>query len=198
MALIEVPAGELAAVVTRLEMLAPPRPRPMPAAPFRLARWRSAEPARYRALFARVGTPWLWYSRLVMDDARLGAILADPAYEIHVVADRQGVELGLLELDFRQAETCNIAFFGLVPEITGRGVGGWLMAHALALGWRANVRRMWVHTCSLDHPAALGFYRKWGFAPYARALETFPDPRLTGVLPRDAAPQIPIVEPSRR
>jgi hypothetical protein len=59
--------------------------------------------------------------------------------------------------------------------------------------WREGVRRVHVHTCSLDHPAALSAYRRAGFVPVRRALERFIDPRLTGVLPADAAPQVPLL-----
>jgi hypothetical protein len=51
-----------------------------------------------------------------------------------------------------------------------------------------------VHTCSLDHPAALPSYLRAGFRPVRRAFESFPDPRLSGLLPRDAAPQIPLLD----
>jgi GNAT superfamily N-acetyltransferase len=186
--------GQLAAIVTSLEMRARPRPAPLPGSPLRLVRWRRPAADAYRALFRRVGAPWLWFSRLVIDDAALDAIIGDPAVEVFAVADRAGIEVGLLELDFRVAHACEIGFFGFVPELAGQGHGRWLMAHALALGWRAGVERMWVHTCTLDHPGALGFYRKAGFTPFARAVETFADPRLAGVLPRDAAPHIPLIE----
>jgi len=166
----------------------------MPSSPFRLVRWRSPATDAYRTLFRRVGEPWLWFSRLVTADAALAAIIGDPAVEIFAVVDRAGIEVGLLELDFRVAGECEIAFFGLVPELAGKGHGRWLMGHALALGWRAGIERMWVHTCTLDHPAALGFYRSAGFTPFARAVETFADPRIAGVLPRDAAPHIPLIE----
>ena len=69
------------------------------------------------------------------------------------------------------------------------------MAHTLMLAWRAGVERVWVHTCTLDHPKALDFYRAQGFEPYARAIETFADPRLAGLLPADVAPQIPLLGP---
>ena len=62
----------------------------------------------------------------------------------------------------------------------GKGHGRWLMANALALGWARPITRMWVHTCTLDHPSALNFYRAQGFQPFARAVETFADPRLLG------------------
>ena len=50
-----------------------------------------------------------------------------------------------------------------------------------------------VHTCSLDHPAALNAYRRVGFVPYKRVVERFADPRLLGILPLDAAPQVPLL-----
>ena len=193
MGLTAVPADRLAVVVTQLEMLERPKPRPLPASPFRLVRWADPDPDRFRALFRRVGAHWLWFSRLVMSDAELTAIIGDPKVEVYAALDPAGIEIGLLELDFRKAGECNIAFFGLVPELAGKGHGRWLMGHTLALGWRQGIRRMWVYTCTLDHPGALGFYRAQGFVPYARAIETFPDPRLTGILPRDAAPQIALV-----
>jgi GNAT superfamily N-acetyltransferase len=133
-----------------------------------------------------------------MNDTALKAVIHDPGIEIHAVADRQGIEIGLLELDYREPRACKIAYFGLVPELTGKGHGRWLMAHALMLGWRSGVERMWVHTCTLDHRAALGFYRAQGFIPYAQAIETFPDPRILGLLAADAAPHIPLLAESRR
>jgi GNAT superfamily N-acetyltransferase len=195
MSLTQVPDDQIATIVTSLQMVERPRPRPVPASrlTLRLDRWREPAPERYRTLFRRVGAPWLWFSRLVMDDATLTALIHDPGIEIYAVTDARGIEIGLLELDFREAATCELSFFGLVPELTGKGEGRWLMAQALTLGWRKDVTRLWVHTCTLDHPSALGFYRAQGFVPFARAVETFADPRLAGALPRDAAPQIPLI-----
>src|SRR3546814_7755973 len=62
----------------------------------------------------------------------------------------------MLELDFRHPGQCELSYVGLVPDLAGQGHGRWLMAHALALAWRKGVARVWVHTCTLDHPAALG------------------------------------------
>jgi GNAT superfamily N-acetyltransferase len=198
MGLTPVPPGQIATIVTSLEMLAPPKPQPAPPSPFQLVRWPSPDPAKYRALFRRVGEPWLWFSRLVMSDAELGAIIGDPAVEIFAVTDRAGIEIGILELDFRQAGEAELSFFGLVPELAGKGHGRWLMARALALCWRPGVSRVWVHSCTLDHPSALGFYRAQGFMPFATAIETFADPRLAGVLPRGAAPHVPLLDPASR
>lgn len=193
MSLTPVPAGQVATIVTSLEMRARPKLRPMPASDLRLVRWHAPALDKYRALFRRVGEPWLWFSRLVMPDDAVTAIIADPRVHIFAVEDRAGIEVGMLELDFREAGQCELGYFGLVPELAGRGHGRWLMGQALALAWTKDVARVWVHTCTLDHPSALGFYRAQGFTAFARAVETFPDPRLTGQLPRGAAPQIPIL-----
>lgn len=195
MSLTPVPPGQIATIVTSLEMRVQPRPRPLPACPFRLVRWPSPAPARYRALFDRVGRHWLWFSRLALDDMALTAIISDRHVEIYAVVDREGIEIGLLELDFSAADTCELKYLGLIPELAGKGHGGWLMAQALGLAWRKGISRVWVHTCTLDHPAALGFYRRTGFQPFAQAVEIFADPRLAGLLPRDAAPQIPLFDP---
>ena len=191
--LAPIPPDQVATIVTSLEMRARPTPRPMPASELRLVRWRHPELDKYRALFRRVGAPWLWFSRLVMPDAEVRRIIADDRVHVLAVEDRAKIEVGMLELDFREPGECELAYFALVPELAGRGHGRWLMAQALALAWAPGVARVWVHTCTLDHPSALNFYRAQGFVPFARAVETFPDPRLTGHLPRDAAPQIPLL-----
>lgn len=187
--------GHIAAIVTSLEMTERPPLRPMPAGELRLERWEAPALEKYRLLYRRVGEPWLWFSRLVMPDDELAAIIHHPDVMIWAVSDRRGIEVGILELDFREAGQCELAFFGLIPALNGKGHGRWLMAMALQAAWaRKGVERLWVHTCTLDAPGALGFYIKSGFRPYQRQLETFPDPRLTGHLPREAAPQIPIIE----
>lgn len=193
MGLTPVAPGDLATVVTSLEMRSRPRPAPMPAAPLTLVKWTQPKTDTYRALFRRVGGPWLWVSRLALGEDALRDILHDDAVSIWAVCDRAGIEVGLLELDFRQSRECEIAFFGLVPELAGKGYGRWLMAQAMAAAWRPDVTRVWVHTCTLDGPSALGFYIRSGFVPFARAVETFPDPRLNGIHPMDSAPQIPLL-----
>ena len=191
MSLTPIPEGHVGAVVTYLEMTEPPAARPLPASPLRLERWPAPDPERYRALFRKVGARWLWYSRLVMDDERLRREMA----EVHAVIDESNAEAGLLELDFRTEGECLIRFLGLVPELAGRGHGGWLFAQTLALAWRPGVERVHVNTCTLDHPAALPAYLRAGFTACKRAFESFPDPRLAGLLPADSAAQLPLIGP---
>lgn len=194
MPLTPVEPGMVATIVTHLEMRERSRLAPVPPAPLRLVRWKTPDLSAYRTLFRRVGAPWLWFSRLVMADDTLAAILHDPAVEVYAVTDPRGAEVGLLELDFRALPDCELSFFGLVPELTRKGLGRWLMAQAKALAWRKGVERFWVHTCTLDSPIALGFYIQSGFVPFAREVEIFADPRLAGILPREAAPHAPVLE----
>jgi GNAT superfamily N-acetyltransferase len=188
--LTTVPAGHVAAVVTYLEMEAAPPAAPVPESPLRLERWAAVDPDRYRALFRRVGSRWLWFSRLAMSDAELLGKIA----EVHGVIGPDGQDAGFIELDFGMPGLCTIRFLGLVPELAGRGHGNWLFAETLRLAWAPGVGRVRVHTCSLDHPAALPAYLRAGFTARRRAFESFPDPRLAGLLPRDAAPQIPLLD----
>ena len=184
--------SDLAAVVTFLEMKARPGVT-VPPSPLSLMRIESPTPDAYRDLFRKVGARWLWFSRLVMDDTALLAIIADPKVELFAILDESGDEAGMLELDYREPNECELSFVGLIPELSGQGHGRWLLAEAINRAWRDDVSRVHVHTCTLDHPAALAAYRRAGFTPYRRAIERFPDPRLLGVLPMDCAPQSPVL-----
>ena len=188
-----VPRGHVATIVTSLEMSGRPplRPaQPFPAGFVLQPLERSIE--AYRRLYRAVGTDWLWFSRLVMADEKLQAILDNPQVEFFALR-KEGRDAGILELDFSEAGECELAFFGVTPDMVGTGVGRALMNEAINLAWSRPIKRFWVHTCSLDHPAALDFYRRSGFKPYAFQVEVFPDPRLTGALPRDCSRHVPLL-----
>ena len=187
-----VPDGELAAVVTYLEMREPPSAS-VPPSGLSLRRLTPVGLDDYRRLFRQIGARWLWFSRLIRDDAELAAIVHHPDVHVYAVVAEDGAEVGLLELDFREAGACELAFVGLTPELSGQGHGRWLLAEAVRLAWRDGAKRVHVHTCTLDHPAALAAYARAGFTAYKRAIERFPDPRQLGFLPRDCAPQVPLL-----
>ena len=195
----DVPAGKLAAVVTCLEMQAPPQRRADPEQPgIALERVLKPGVAWYRDLYRRIGADWLWASRLAMAEGVLAGILEHPDIEVYAVM-KAGQAEGLLELDFREEGACELAFFGLTQVMIGGGTGRWLMNRAIDRAWsregHAPIGRFWVHTCTLDSPQALGFYIRSGFMPVKRQIEVFDDPRLLGVLPETAAPQVPILRP---
>lgn len=193
----DLPPGTIATIVTYLSRPAanvsaadsPGSDNPAGTAPFDLI---GGDVARYRALYRRIGDRWLWFSRLTLPDATLRQVLEDP--DVEALALRDGGDIGLLELDFRQRDCCEIAMLGVVPEAVGRRAGQALMAEAIRRAGLRGVARLVVHTCTLDHPSALAFYLRSGFRPDKRAIEITRDPRLAGLLPRDAAPHHPVIE----
>jgi len=193
----DLPRGKIAAVVTYLEMRERPRlprlPRPSGWSLERL----NQDPGRYRALFHRVGEPWLWFSRALMSDEALAQALGDPKVEAYALTDG-GADLGLLELDFRPRGEVELGFLGVVPDCIGQGAGRFLMHEAIRRAFARPIRRFFVHTCSLDHPGAVAFYMRSGFIPYKRAIEVTDDPRLQGFLPLEAAPQVPVLGRPKR
>jgi len=189
----DLPAGKLANVVTYLEM----RTRPsLPATPttseFIIRRVTRPNLDWYRRLYREIGEPWLWFSRLRMPDDELRAVLHDSAVDVFALS-HAGADHGLLEFDRRQFPDIELSFFGVTAPLIGKGAGPALLQHCLPLAWEYHPQRIWLHTCTCDHPGALAFYIKAGFVPYKRAIEIADDPRVTGELPRTAAPHIPIV-----
>ena len=189
----DIPAGKIAAIVTHLEMTERPAPRPDPERVWTLRREPSPELDWFRDLYRRVGEEWLWFSRVRMADAELAAIVQSPSVEVYALV-HDGCEEGLLELDFRSGGQCEITFFGITAKLIGSGAGHWLMNRALELAWSRPVHRVWVHTCTFDHSAALAFYQRLGFRPFRRQIEVADDPRLDGTAPRNIAKHVPIIE----
>jgi len=189
----DVPNGKIAAVVTHLEMTQRPPLRRDPAGSWTLRRVERPGLDWFRALYSSVGEDWLWFSRIRMPDAELAAILQSPLVEVYALVD-DGRDEGLLELDFRQPGQCELAFFGVTAKLIGTGAGRWLMNRALEHAWSHSVDRVWVHTCTLDHPSAVAFYQRSGFRAFRRQIEIADDPRLDGTAPRTAAKHVPIIE----
>jgi GNAT superfamily N-acetyltransferase len=188
----DVPAGKIAAVVTHLEMTAPPARRDDPPGNWTLRKVDTPELPWYRDLFRRVGEEWLWFSRAWMNDAKLAAIIHAQGIEVYaLVVD--GRDEGLLELDFREPGQCELVYFGVTGSLIGTGAARFLMNRALEIAWSRDLRRVWVHTCTFDHPSAVAFYQRSGFRPFCRQIEIADDPRLDGTAPHNAARHVPII-----
>ncbi|MBJ7407573.1 MAG: GNAT family N-acetyltransferase [Bradyrhizobium sp.] len=189
----DVPHGKIAAVVTHLEMTAPPARRDDPPGNWSLRKVDAPALPWYRDIFRRVGENWLWFSRARMTDAELAAIIHPAGIEVYALA-LDGRDEGLLELDFREPGQCELTYFGVTADLIGTGAARFLMNRALERAWSRDVRRVWVHTCTFDHPAAVAFYQRSGFRAFRRQIEIADDPRLDGTAPRDAARHVPIIE----
>lgn len=184
--------GKIASVVTYLEMTGRPALADVSASGVSLRRVENPQLGWYREIYRRAGEQWFWFSRLEMTDEQLAALLNRPATELFV-AEYDGREIGMAELDHSNAADVEITSFALFAEAIGKGLGRAFMTKLLDRAWSDSTARVWLHTCTLDSPAALGFYMKCGFRPYKRAIEVADDPRLRGILPEDAAPQVPII-----
>jgi GNAT superfamily N-acetyltransferase len=189
-----VPAGKIASVVTFLEMKVKPPLRPARGEIERLSVRHVQQPGLdwYRDIYRRVGDDLMWFTRLRMSEADLVAIIHSPDVDV-LTLGKNGRDEGLLELDFRSADECEIAFFGLTPALVGTAAGRMLMNLAIDRAFARPIKRLWLHTCTLDHPKALPFYIRSGFVPYQRMIEIADDPRLTGEVPPQAAPFMPVL-----
>ncbi len=158
--------------VTYLEMTSPEQRAAAPgqAEPTTILRAERPALSFYRYLYDTIGTDWSWYARRRLSDKALAAIIHDDRVEVFVLYVR-GVPAGYVELDRRVEGEVEIAYFGLMPEYIGRGLGPFLLDWALVRAWSLRPRRVWLHTCSLDHPKALAVYRRAGFVAYDRETE---------------------------
>ncbi len=123
-------------------------------------------PALYRDCYRTVGEPYHWYDRRDWSDEQIRAHLAQPDITLHV-ATRNGALAGWYELRrVPEDGSAEIAYFGLAPDAIGRGLGKHLLSAAVRDAWAMNPTRVWLHTCTLDHPHALPNYEKRGFVRY--------------------------------
>jgi GNAT superfamily N-acetyltransferase len=119
----------------------------------------------YRFLYDKVGRQWNWAGRENLSDASLLEIIHDPRDEIHVLYV-DGVPAGFVEMDRRVDGEIEISFFGLMPEFIGQGLGKYFLQWTIDKAWSYGPKRLWLHTDTQDHPAALPNYLKAGFAIY--------------------------------
>jgi len=189
----DISSGKIAAVVTHLEMRERPALPPDPPGAWTLRRVEQPGLEWFRELYRRIGAEWLWFSRLRLSDAELAVRIQPPTAEIYALV-HEGRDEGLLHLDFSEPNQCELSLFGVTAKLIGSGAGRFLMNRALQRAWSPATARVWVHTCSFDHPNALAFYQRAGFRPFRRQVEVADDPRLDGTLPRDVARHVPIVE----
>ena len=191
---ISVPNGKLAEVVTYLEMRAPAVAPIMADGPWTLDHCPNPDIDWYLSIYRAIGEKWLWYSRLVMPKEKVAAILKNS--HVHVFAlRRDGLDVGLAELSFSTPDEVEICFLGVASNEIGGGAGRWLLAEVLRLAWAEAPKRVWLHTCTLDHPNALPFYLRHGFRAYKRTLGVCTDPRLAGILVKAAELRIPVIPP---
>jgi len=140
----------------------------------------------FLALYDAVGRDHAWTDRHEMPRSEMNAWIQDPDVALFTLMGK-GWPQGFFMLDWREDAVCDLAYFGLVPEAVGTGLGRWLLQSAVMTGWsRDTTRTMTVNTCTLDHPRALSQYQRIGFEPVRTETHS-------RVLTRDHAFQQPLL-----
>ena len=142
-----------------------------PPAGARVEHIHECPPSFYRYLYAEVGREWRWVDRLAWDDGQIRAHLSQPSVTLWALW-LHGAPAGWFELKGGDDGSVEIAYFGILPEFRRRGLGKHLLTAAVERAWSSGARRIWLHTCTLDDPAALPNYRARGFTPYKEEVYT--------------------------
>ena len=158
-----------AVTITYLEMLSPGTliPRHTAAPDFSVREAAVPQGAFNKFLYTTVGAAWSWTDKLGWSDAQWQAHAADPALRTFV-AWHGGSPAGYYEL-YQHPDPAlgiEIGIYGLLPAFYGRGYGAALLTSAIEQAWAMHPNRVWVHTCTDDHPAALPNYQASGFTIY--------------------------------
>lgn len=143
-------------------------------------RVETPDPELNRFLYVSVGADWSWHERLAWDRDRWMVWLDRPEVETWV-GSLAGAPAGYFELEAQPGGDVQLAYFGLLPSFIGQGLGPELLDAAVGRAWELAARRVWVHTCTLDHPRALSNYQARGFRIYdsIEKMERLPDVKPT-------------------
>lgn len=153
--------------ITYLEMtsISQLRPRKINDNDFKISEVKIPLPEYNRFFYTAVGGDYYWVDRLKWNHKQWLDWLQRP--EVHTwAAYYQGTPAGYFELEEQPDNNVEVAYFGLIPQFSGRGLGGHLLTVTIEKAWALGAQRVWVHTCSLDSPAALQNYEARGFRVY--------------------------------
>lgn len=160
-----------------LEMTAPEQlvPARVPVPAPRIERAEVPLPELSRFLYTAVGGDWYWRDRLGWTRGDWTRWLDRPEVQTWLLYER-GTPAGYIELEKQPGDDVELAYFGLIPRFFGRGLGAHLLTVGIRQAWAMGARRVWVHTCSFDAPAALSTYQGRGLRVYREETIERPDP----------------------
>ncbi len=138
------------------------RPAQSPDRGARVERIEGCPASFFRYLYVEVGRQLHWTDRQSWTDEQHEARLADPAVSLHLLTV-SGAPAGYFELERHDDESVDVAYFGLLPEFHGRGLGKYLLTRAVEEAFALGAGPVRLHTCTLDSPAALSNYLARGF-----------------------------------
>jgi GNAT superfamily N-acetyltransferase len=146
------------------------RAKPSPSVRATLVEARAKLPELNRFLYTAVGGDWYWTDRLPWTYAQWQQAIDGDAHRTFV-AYWDGTPAGYFELQKHADDSVEILYFGLIRAFIGRGLGGWLLSRCIEEAWDWSASRVWVHTCSLDHPSARANYESRGMVHYHTEIE---------------------------
>ena len=163
-------------VRTYLEMGSPDQLRPATISPPvpRIQRLDRCPVAFFRLLYQEVGNAYHWTDRLGWSDETIRDYLDTPGVSVWLMSE-EDAPAGYFELREHEDGSVEVVYFGLLPNFIGRGWGKYLLSRAVESAWQLKPSRVWLHTCTLDHPAALPNYLKRGFRPVRQEHYTIED-----------------------
>lgn len=155
-----------------LQMAQAPRDNshPLPEG-FRISKVSPPDPRLNARLYRQVGGPWAWRDLLVWSHEDWAKVV--DRREFHTwIARSNGSEIGYFEIEQQDEGDAEIVHFGLIDAFTGQGFGRVMLNEAIRLAWELpGTRRLWLHTCTKDHPGALENYQRRGFTLYKTEVE---------------------------
>lgn len=132
---------------------------------------RIKQPQFNKFLYQFIGGPWLWIDKLSWSEEQWAAYVESDNLRTWV-GYVEGAIAGYYELSRQEDGNVEISYFGLAPDFIGKGYGGYLLSEAIHSAWQwQGTQRVWVHTCTLDHPSALQNYQSRGMKIYKRETE---------------------------
>ncbi len=131
----------------------------------RIDRIPDCPPSLFRSLYAEVGREYHWIDRLPWTDEDISTHLSQAGISVWLLTEAEKTA-GYFELRRCEDGSVEVAYFGLLPDFIGRGLGKHLLTRAVEQAWAEGANRVWLHTCTLDDPAALPNYLKRGFQPF--------------------------------
>jgi ribosomal protein S18 acetylase RimI-like enzyme len=137
---------------------------------YSLQLWKHPEPEGYLELYDRVGSDLNWVDRKLLPEAELIKRISPDYIEIYILYQDAEI-VGYAEINKQDPKNIELCYFGIVPAFRGKGLGKALLSSITAIVRSCNPDRFWLHTCELDHPAAIPNYEHMGFRIYETRIE---------------------------
>jgi GNAT superfamily N-acetyltransferase len=131
----------------------------------RIEQMPECPPSFFRYLYVEVGRNYYWIDRLPWTDEDIARHLLQPEISLWLMT-YDGQTAGYFELRKCEDGSVEIAYFGLLQDFLGRGLGKHLLTCATEQAWANGANRVWLHTCTLDDPAAMPNYLRRGFRSF--------------------------------